>query len=237
MGANRQLLMRAFWLQLLFSTLTLGVGGHEAYYEEDGGLWGPSEVKRQGLIPFPRVGRSAGRDLGRGPEELLTLDTELGSDWAFLLLPYKRRSNNFTPRIGRKRRSVSEDGGHGDSSDMRALSRHSWPGLDWPYPRMSQQMIPVPRNGRGSFVPRLGKRRMGYDDPESWDSREFSASGDPKRGSFTPRIGRAAFTPRIGRTPFTPRIGRSGDSNKDTMSIDDKAQSASGSGSNSRSAV
>ncbi|CAN7998779.1 unnamed protein product [Ixodes hexagonus] len=216
MGADRQLLLRAFWLQLFFATLALG---------------------RQGLIPFPRVGRSASRDLGRGPDELLSMDTDLGSDWAFLLLPYKRRSNNFTPRIGRKRRrelaSVSEDGGHRDS-EARPMSRHAWPGLDWSYPRMSQQLIPVPRNGRGAFVPRLGKRRMGYDDTESWDSSEYSASGDPKRGSFTPRIGRAAFTPRIGRTPFTPRIGRSGD--KD-MSADEKAQSSSGSGSNSGSAV
>lgn len=236
MGVDRQLLLRAFWLQLLFATLNLGVGGHEAYYEEDGGFWGPSEVKRQGLIPFPRVGRSASRDLGRSPDDMLAVDTELGgSDWAFLLLPYKRRSNNFTPRIGRKRRSVSEDGGPRES-DMRTLSRHAWPGLDWSYPRMSQHLIPVPRNGRGSFVPRLGKRRMGYDDPEFWDSSEFSASGDPKRGSFTPRIGRAAFTPRIGRTPFTPRIGRGG-GDKDHMSSDDKAQSASGQVSNSGSAV
>ncbi|KAH6936284.1 hypothetical protein HPB50_015214 [Hyalomma asiaticum] len=48
---------------------------------------------------------------------------------------------------------------------------------------------------------------------------------DPKRGSFTPRIGRGAFTPRIGRTPFTPRIGRStGNQEKNSDGVgDDKS--------------
>lgn len=222
MRAARHSLLRTSWLQLLLACLTLGVRGNDAMYEEDGTWstdrqrWGPSEVKRQGLIPFPRVGRSPARDAYLGVDDRLGLDTDVSPDWAFLVLPYKRRSNNFTPRIGRKRRSVGvpEDSGRKDQ-DARALSRHLWPELDWPYSRVSHQLIPVPRSGRGAFVPRLGKRRMGYEEADMWDDGDMAFLDDPKRGSFTPRIGRGAFTPRIGRTPFTPRVGRGTDKTAD----------------------
>lgn len=238
-------------IQLLLAYISLGATGHESFYDEDswspgGGRWSDVQ-KRQGLIPFPRVGRSAAvRDLN--PDDLITLDADSAAPgaWAFLLLPYKRRSNTFTPRIGRKRRSVGRpDDVHKEDGGVSRSRQAAWADFDWSYSPLTRQLVPVVRNGRGTFVPRLGKRRSlgggyGEDVDAGWDSSlEFASfMDDPKRGSFTPRIGRGAFTPRIGRTPFTPRIGRSaGNADKSSDVVgDDKSAlpSSSSSASNSQ---
>lgn len=235
-------------IQLALAYVTFAAAGHDSFYDEDswslaGGRWGEMQ-KRQGLIPFPRVGRSAAaRDLSS--DDLITLDTDSAASggWAFLLLPYKRRSNTFTPRIGRKRRSVGrpDDGVHKEDGGSSRSRQAAWADLDWSYSPLSRQLVPVIRNGRGTFVPRLGKRRSlgsGYGEEidSGWDTSLEVASfmDDPKRGSFTPRIGRGAFTPRIGRTPFTPRIGRSTgnqEKNSDAVGEDKSALRSSSSSS------
>lgn len=230
----------ASFLQLLVVYVTLGAAGHESTYDEDswslgGSRWGDVQ-KRQGLIPFPRVGRAAAAAHDLGPDDLIALDTDSAASggWAFLLLPYKRRSNTFTPRIGRRRRSV----GRPDESVHKQDGGSSRNELDWSYSPYSRQLVSVVRNGRGTFVPRLGKRRGGYGDEVDggWESSFELASfmDDPKRGSFTPRIGRGAFTPRIGRTPFTPRIGRSAGNGDKSTDGDDKSTLHSSSASSSQ---
>lgn len=240
-------LVWASFLQLLFVYVTLGAAGHESAFDEDswslggGSRWGDVQ-KRQGLIPFPRVGRAAAAAHDLGPDDLIALDTDSAASggWAFLLLPYKRRSNTFTPRIGRRRRSV----GRPDDNVHKQDGGSSRNELDWSYSPASRQFVSVVRNGRGTFVPRLGKRRPmgGYGDEADggWESSFELASfmDDPKRGSFTPRIGRGAFTPRIGRTPFTPRIGRStGNGDKGTDGDDKSALPSSSASSSQGSAV
>ncbi|KAH6936285.1 hypothetical protein HPB50_015215 [Hyalomma asiaticum] len=162
----RPTIVWASCIQLLLAYVTITAAGHESYYDEDswslaGGRWGELQ-KRQGLIPFPRVGRSAAaHDLS--PDDLITLDADSGASggWAFLLLPYKRRSNTFTPRIGRKRRSVGrpDDGVHKEDVGSSRSRQAAWADLDWSYSPLSRQLVPVIRNGRGTFVPRLGKLR------------------------------------------------------------------------------
>lgn len=241
----RRAVVWASCIQLALLYVTFAKAGHESFYDDDswslaGGRWGELQ-KRQGLIPFPRVGRSASaHDLN--PDDLIPLDTDstASGGWAFLLLPYKRRSNTFTPRIGRKRRSVGrpDDGVHKEDGGSSRSRQAAWADLDWSYSPLSRQLVPVIRNGRGTFVPRLGKRRSlgsGYGDEidSGWDTSLEVASymDDPKRGSFTPRIGRGAFTPRIGRTPFTPRIGRSSGNQEKNSDGDDKSTPRSSSSS------
>lgn len=166
------------------------------------------------------------------------------TDWGILVLPYKRRSSTFTPRIGRKRRSINQDDVNAaKDQDARELSvaKPYWSDVDYSYQRDSRQIIPLPRIGR-AFVPRLGKRQDDDVDNAASDSLDGYDRGfyTPRIGrAFTPRIGRAftprigrAFTPRIGRTPFTPRIGRRADKMAGADSADDGK--ASGSASSSR---
>ncbi|XP_064480108.1 uncharacterized protein LOC135393779 isoform X2 [Ornithodoros turicata] len=200
-----------------------------------------SDVKRQGLIPFPRVGRSVSEssdaywgDTGATADNDITESPY--TDWGILVMPYKRRSSTFTPRIGRKRRSINQgDINVAKDQDDREMSKPFWTDTGYSYQRDSRQIIPLPRIGR-AFVPRLGKRQDDYLDDMGTDEFDGQRFYTPRIGrAFTPRIGRAftprigrAFTPRIGRTPFTPRIGRRDDKTAvESSSDDDKSSSSS----------
>ncbi|OQR79849.1 hypothetical protein BIW11_05446 [Tropilaelaps mercedesae] len=154
----------------------------------------------------------------------------------FGLGPYFRKRGGhsaFTPRIGRRKRSLDSAGSIGGlgnigRSSMRRLRPEDLQAL---FRRTMRQLIPSPRVGRAdAFVPRLGKKSLeaigslgalgaavGTLDDDA--NEEFMVKRGPS--AFTPRIGRAAFTPRIGRSDstigqlqlrtlrtFTPRIGK-----------------------------
>lgn len=188
----------------------------------------PRIGKRQGLIPFPRIGRSVGAALGGSAQLLPPSDEqmlftpddeenwELPIDMTYMIVPrYPKRGghSSFTPRIGRKKRSVDDIGG-----DYGSYRRAAWPeDIQALFRRTMRQLIPSPRIGRAeAFVPRLGKKSMGPVEAE--DDDYMVKRGGPS--AFTPRIGRASFTPRIGRSnadiqgqmrvlrTFTPRIGK-----------------------------
>ncbi|XP_076373592.1 uncharacterized protein LOC143258463 [Tachypleus tridentatus] len=187
--------------------------------------------KRQDLIPILRLGRSYST-----PVDNLNFFSRIGRSGVLSLLPFpftsqyysfkdyensddfKRSLPSFTPRIGRKKRSILKEG-HDDQEEWLDLN-------DDDNLRNLRQIISAPRVGRGDvqmrsvFVPRIGRS------PATEEIND-----DAKRVAFTPRIGRApfiprigrtdtemyrssrtAFTPRIGRAPFIPRIGRSSDS-------------------------
>ncbi|XP_076314832.1 uncharacterized protein LOC143227248 [Tachypleus tridentatus] len=188
---------------------------------------GRSTVKRQGLIPFPRIGRSYSF-----PQDDIVDDIENTFDKELLYTPsFKRFSSEFTPRLGRKKRSVVSS-----NDDTQDRDYHSWyQGLS-PYEnhfhRNLRQLVPAPRLGR-AFTPLIGSQT-------THPSSSFhNGEGENKRSAFTPRIGRdpitprvgrsegnigtnshGAFAPRIGRTAFTPRLGRSHDHSKHGKEIE-----------------
>ncbi|XP_028968582.1 uncharacterized protein LOC100904581 [Galendromus occidentalis] len=185
----------------------------------------PRIGKRQGLIPFPRIGRSVASFAPSGEDQLVNSpddeeNWEGAIDVGYMLVPdYLKRGGHsaFTPRIGRKKRSLDSNSMIG-VHQMRRLFPEEFQAL---FQRTMRQLIPSPRIGRAdAFVPRLGKKSMsqagsapsGYEDEDN----DFMVKRAP---AFTPRIGRAAFTPRIGRSDgnvgqmrtlrtFTPRIGK-----------------------------
>lgn len=57
------------------------------------------------------------------------------------------------------RRSVGrpDDGVHKEDSGSSRSHQAAWADLDWSYSPYSRQLVPVIRNGRGTFVPRLGE--------------------------------------------------------------------------------
>ncbi|XP_013775497.1 uncharacterized protein LOC106460351 [Limulus polyphemus] len=177
------------------------------------------EDKRQDLIPILRLGRSYST-----PVDKWNFFPRIGRSPVLSLLPFpytpeyysfknyenaddfKRSLPSFTPRIGRKKRSILNE----DSDDQQ-----EWLDLS-DYDNLGRGDVQL----RSVFVPRIGRS------PATEEIKD-----DTKRVAFTPRIGRApfiprigradpeiyrssrtAFTPRIGRAPFIPRIGRSSNS-------------------------
>ncbi|GFR19680.1 uncharacterized protein TNCT_272981 [Trichonephila clavata] len=191
----------------------------------------------QTLIPYPRTGRM----LGDG--EFYDYDVSLVPDYMWNNFDYpltdtfldskavssKRGSIAFPPRIGRKKRSVSDDETErGDQSNSKKLQgtlarmiNSDWAFLDDVEPDfyLRQDRKPNSRS-RNAFVPRVGKKRSDEDLEDVEDKRAVAFTPRIGRASLIPRIGRndprfevksrGAFIPRIGRrAALTPRIGRS----------------------------
>lgn len=214
------------------------------------GYWTFVEEKKQtgGMMPYPRLGRQlqlyeilpqtiipyprAGRQL-IGPEDLYdyefvadsppTLEDVLADVVIENGPVMKKRAIGFTPRIGRKKRSIDDEDQSQDeiasnkkrsqtSSDLQDDNDQAWIDLD--EPELDRQFFFRPDRqlsgrSRNSFVPRVGKKRAGT---------YYPGYGGKRKVAFTPRIGRAALIPRIGRSDplinvksrgaFIPRIGR-----------------------------
>ncbi|XP_034250255.1 uncharacterized protein LOC117650763 isoform X3 [Thrips palmi] len=130
---------------LLFAALALGAGAESL---QDHGLG----EKRQGLIPFPRVGRSENAD----PRGMPGLPVPLGAPAAWLVAPEfypgKRVASwvpSSSPRLGRQSKRFDSDSAAWTLVNLRAE-----------YPAMNR-----PQRGResASFTPRLG-RELEVDD-------------------------------------------------------------------------
>lgn len=185
------------------------------------------------LIPYPRAGRYV-----VDPESLdydILLNSDYGSSGledtltdAFLSNPLKR-SMKLVPRIGRKKRSVSEEnskeedkGEMGNEQKILKVDdgRSFFDDLEDIEPDYYFRSEKKSMRSKSAFVPRVGKKAS--DDIEGLEEKRAMA--------FTPRVGRAALIPRIGRNDlrfrlmsraaliprvgrrasFIPRVGRSG---------------------------
>ncbi|GBL75712.1 hypothetical protein AVEN_155017-1 [Araneus ventricosus] len=190
----------------------------------------------QTLIPYPRTGRML------VDPEVYDYDVSLVPDYTWNSFDYpltdnflegkpnKRGSIAFPPRVGRKKRSISDDDSGSENHANRkklqgTLSRmvnSDWSFLDDVEPDfyMRQERRGNSRS-RNAFVPRVGKKRSDEDLENIEDKRALALTPRIGRASLIPRIGRndprfevksrGAFIPRIGRrASLTPRIGRSG---------------------------
>ncbi|GFS95767.1 uncharacterized protein NPIL_198121 [Nephila pilipes] len=191
----------------------------------------------QTLIPYPRTGRML------VDPEFYDYDVSLVPDYSWNNFDYpltdsflesksvssKRGSIAFPPRIGRKKRSVSDDEtDHEEQSNSKKLQgtlarmiNSDWSYLDDVEPDfyLRQDRKPNSRS-RNAFVPRVGKKRSEEDLEDIEGKRAVAFTPRIGRASLIPRIGRndprfevksrGAFIPRIGRrAALTPRIGRS----------------------------
>lgn len=209
----------------------LGIARHSTSVDErdlSGGLMTYPRLGRQiaelarTLIPYPRAGRYI------DPESIdydILLNGDYGSSelddlFAKSLLGNqpvvrKRKNLKLIPRIGRKKRSISEDleekqQQSGEDEDSKSEEEKSaWSNFD----NIDEDLVLATdkksMRSKSAFAPRIGKKRSDF----------FEEYLEGKRAAaFTPRIGRAALIPRIGRSDprfrlrsraaFVPRIGR-----------------------------
>lgn len=175
----------------------------------------------QTLLPYPRAGR-----LIEEPESL-DYDILLNADYGPSVLDdtladalisnqptaQKRGSVKLIPRIGRKKRSLSDGQDQSDRDSEQVIpssfnSRNFWNDIedidrDYFFKSDKKNM-----RSKNALVPRIGKKS--FDELEDFENKRAVA--------FTPRIGRASLIPRIGRNDprfrlksrgaFIPRIGR-----------------------------
>lgn len=176
------------------------------------------------LIPYPRAGR-----LVFDPEDydiFVNVDYAPETEDSFADVSRsnqpvvkKRGQVKLIPRIGRKKRSISDDdkenNQHAEEDEKEiSLSNNDKSVLDSLDESETDYLLAEDKRGmlsKSAFAPRIGKKRSEFFEDYIDDKR--AAAFTPRIGraaAFTPRIGKAAaFTPRIGRAAaFTPRIGR-----------------------------
>lgn len=129
----------------------------------------------------------------------------------------KKHNIKFIPRIGRKKRSISDEEEKKEletsNKNVKEVedSEHNqvvWDHLDDPADDYFLNEDKRSFRTKNAFVPRIGKKW--YDLLNDYEEK--------RARTFTPRIGRAALIPRIGRSDlryrlksrasFVPRIGR-----------------------------
>ncbi|GAB6023532.1 hypothetical protein CHUAL_008306 [Chamberlinius hualienensis] len=192
------------------------------------------EDKRQGLIPFPRVGRNLLNYFQyplMNPGELMEQPQDSFTGPSEFFVRYSRSDRAFTPRLGRRKRSTSDDD---DSYNLnnkviqlsQLLRKSPWTiitfkGVDKKMafsPRLGRAMVPRLGKKRSdeevdkrapAFAPRLGRGHMIMDDD---DEDTFNVD---TRAAFSPRLGRANNEGKVGgiiqtrASAFAPRLGRS----------------------------
>jgi len=195
------------------------------------------EDKRQGLIPFPRVGRTYNPWLQSSvfrPD----LDDDDGLNIPEDIFSVRYTRGLFTPRLGRRKRSADEE----EQMENRADTLQDMA----PYFRLvrSVDLDNRPedtfsvRNTRGLFNPRLGREKRSADDEKTSESsaHSFGANGNVlDLGELLRRTPWAivaykdgvdkkmAFSPRLGRA-MAPRLGRKrSDGTSDALDTDKRA--------------
>jgi len=179
------------------------------------------EEKRQGLIPYPRIGRSY--LTGGHPQLAIGLD-DVGDDLLEEGIPLRYTRAMFSPRLGRRKRSVEtsmdETAGPGDLDfdDLRDMLQNSPWAIVALKDGMDKKAMAAfsPRLGR-AMIPRLGRKRSDSTSDSSSMMMDMESADKRAMSAFSPRLGRAniaAFSPRLGRAyeraaAFSPRLGRS----------------------------
>ncbi|XP_055937106.1 uncharacterized protein LOC129966631 [Argiope bruennichi] len=246
-----EIILVSVFFQLALSFDLSDDEGHQNFFplshSDRQGYWtfveekSPSPLNRLGCrvfrhIPCTRTGRMLVNP------ELNDYDASLIPDYTWSAIDYsvsddipegkafpnKRGSIAFPPRIGRKKRSISDDDSGSDNraknlqGPLSTMINSDWSFIDDVEPDfyMRQDRRGNSRS-RNAFVPRVGKKRSQEDLEDIEDKRALALTPRIGRASLIPRIGRndprfevksrGAFIPRIGRrASLTPRIGRSG---------------------------